>query len=162
MGITAINHHFIIGLILIAVFFIQPILGWVHHVKFKKLQRRTGWSHAHLWTGRFGITLGIVNGPVEGILILVFVYALTGYMGGASFWQQSMFSTLSIPHIPSIPSWIYDLSFTQWYMAQGTIVLVFNTKKWKKFSSAPKVNPKKDSPVRPNFKIRVTFPIEDC
>lgn len=48
-------------------------------------------------------------------------------MGGASFWQQSMFSTLSIPQIPSIPSWIYDLSFTQWYMAQGTIVLVFNT-----------------------------------
>ncbi|OTA62859.1 Choline/ethanolaminephosphotransferase [Hypoxylon sp. EC38] len=81
------------------------------------------WEEYHTKT----LTLGIVNGPVEGILILVFVYALTGYMGGASFWQQSMFATLSIPRTLNIPSWIYDLSFTQWYMVQGTIVLVFNT-----------------------------------
>ncbi|KAI0839551.1 Choline/ethanolaminephosphotransferase [Hypoxylon sp. FL0890] len=81
------------------------------------------WEEYHTKT----LTLGIVNGPVEGILILVFVYALTGYMGGASFWQQSMLDTLSIPRTLGIPSWIYDLSFTQWYMVQGTIVLVFNT-----------------------------------
>ncbi|KAI1417460.1 Choline/ethanolaminephosphotransferase [Hypoxylon sp. FL1857] len=81
------------------------------------------WEEYHTKT----LTLGIVNGPVEGILILVFVYALTGYMGGASFWQQSMFATLSIPQNLGVPAWIYDLSFTQWYMVQGTVVLVFNT-----------------------------------
>ncbi|KAI1391920.1 Choline/ethanolaminephosphotransferase [Hypoxylon trugodes] len=81
------------------------------------------WDEYHTKT----LTLGIVNGPVEGILILVFVYALTGYMGGASFWQQSMFATLHVPTTLNIPSWIYDLTFTQWYMVQGTIVLVLNT-----------------------------------
>ncbi|OTB04712.1 hypothetical protein M426DRAFT_320576 [Hypoxylon sp. CI-4A] len=81
------------------------------------------WEEYHTKT----LTLGIVNGPVEGILILVGVYALTGFMGGASFWQQSMLATLHVPTSLNIPEWIYDLTFTQWYMVQGTIVLVFNT-----------------------------------
>ncbi|XDG07826.1 hypothetical protein ABKA04_007441 [Annulohypoxylon sp. FPYF3050] len=81
------------------------------------------WDEYHTKT----LTLGIVNGPVEGILILVGVYALTGFMGGASFWQQSMFATLKIPQTLGIPQQIYDLSFTQWYMVQGSVVLVLNT-----------------------------------
>lgn len=48
-------------------------------------------------------------------------------MGGASFWQQSMFATLKIPQTLGIPQQIYDLSFTQWYMVQGSVVLVLNT-----------------------------------
>ncbi|KAI0020642.1 CDP-alcohol phosphatidyltransferase-domain-containing protein [Xylariomycetidae sp. FL0641] len=81
------------------------------------------WDEYHTKT----LTLGIVNGPVEGVLILVFVYALTGYMGGASFWQQSMLGALGVPKTLGIPDSLYNLSFTQWYMVQGTIVLVFNT-----------------------------------
>ncbi|KAH9883655.1 CDP-alcohol phosphatidyltransferase-domain-containing protein [Xylariomycetidae sp. FL2044] len=81
------------------------------------------WDEYHTKT----LTLGIVNGPVEGVLILVFVYALTGYMGGASFWQQSMLGALGVPKTLGIPSTIYGLSFTQWYMVQGIVVLVFNT-----------------------------------
>ncbi|KAI1501652.1 CDP-alcohol phosphatidyltransferase-domain-containing protein [Biscogniauxia marginata] len=81
------------------------------------------WDEYHTKT----LTLGIVNGPVEGILILVFVYALTGYMGGASFWQQSMFGALGVPKTLRIPAYIYNLTFTQWYMVQGLFVLVFNT-----------------------------------
>ncbi|KAI1812257.1 Choline/ethanolaminephosphotransferase [Poronia punctata] len=72
------------------------------------------------------LTLGIVNGPVEGILVLVFVYALTGYKGGASFWQQSMMSTIGVPKTIGIPDSVYELSFTQWYMVQGVVVMVFN------------------------------------
>lgn len=81
------------------------------------------WDEYHTKT----LTLGIVNGPVEGVLILIFVYALTGYMGGASFWQQSMLATLRVPSTWGIPAWLYEFSFTQWYMVQGTVVLVFNT-----------------------------------
>lgn len=81
------------------------------------------WDEYHTKT----LTLGIVNGPVEGVLILVGVYALTGYMGGASFWQQSMLATFGIPGTWGIPEWIYELNFTQWYMVQGTVVLVLNT-----------------------------------
>lgn len=81
------------------------------------------WDEYHTKT----LTLGIVNGPVEGILILVGVYALTGYKGGASFWQQSMLATLGVPETWGIPEILYRLNFTQWYMVQGTVVLVFNT-----------------------------------
>lgn len=84
------------------------------------------WDEYHTKT----LTLGIVNGPVEGILILVGIYALTGYMGGASFWQQSMLATFGLPKAIgafSIPASVYNLSFTDWYMCQGTVVLVYNT-----------------------------------
>ncbi|KAK0656329.1 Choline/ethanolaminephosphotransferase [Cercophora newfieldiana] len=86
------------------------------------------WDEYHTKT----LTLGIVNGPVEGILILVGVYALTGYKGGAHFWQQSMLATFGLPQAffggaITIPSFLYNLSFTEWYMVQGTVVLVLNT-----------------------------------
>jgi hypothetical protein len=42
--------------------FFMPILGQLHHRNFKKYQRRTGVSYAHLWTGRLIIPLGIING----------------------------------------------------------------------------------------------------
>lgn len=47
-------------------------------------------------------------------------------MGGAHFWQQSMLRTLGVPE-KILPASIYELSFTQWYLVQGTVVLVFNT-----------------------------------
>lgn len=81
------------------------------------------WEEYHTKT----LTLGIVNGPVEGVLILVSVYALTGYMGGGSFWQQSMFATFGVPKFLGIHDSIYNLSFTEWYMVQGLVMLVFNT-----------------------------------
>lgn len=81
------------------------------------------WDEYHTKT----LTLGIVNGPVEGVLILVFVYTLTGLLGGAHVWQQSMLRSLGIPESLGIPPAIYNMSFTEWYMVQGTVVLVFNT-----------------------------------
>lgn len=81
------------------------------------------WDEFHTKT----LTLGIVNGPVEGILILVGVYALTGFLGGASFWQQSMLQTFGVPSSSLIPAAVYNLSFTEWHIAQGAVVLVFNT-----------------------------------
>ncbi|OTB14196.1 hypothetical protein K445DRAFT_140481 [Daldinia sp. EC12] len=56
------NAHPIIGIVLLVAMFIQPQLGFVHHAKFKRLRRRTFFSHAHLWLGRIAITLGIING----------------------------------------------------------------------------------------------------
>ncbi|KAM3458238.1 hypothetical protein NHJ6243_007460 [Beauveria neobassiana] len=81
------------------------------------------WDEYHTKT----LTLGIVNGPVEGVLILVLVYALTGFLGGAHVWQQSMLRAFGFPDNMGIPMSIYNLSFTEWYLVQGTIVLVFNT-----------------------------------
>jgi len=81
------------------------------------------WDEYHTKT----LTLGVVNGPVEGILVLVGVYALTGYLGGASFWHRAMLPTLGVPAGPVIPSFLYNLSFTEWYLVQGTVMLVWNT-----------------------------------
>lgn len=81
------------------------------------------WDEYHTKT----LTLGIVNGPVEGVLILVLVYAMTGYFGGAHIWQQSMFLTLGVPENLGIPKMIYNFSFSEWYLVQGVIVLVLNT-----------------------------------
>jgi ethanolaminephosphotransferase len=81
------------------------------------------WDEYHTKT----LTLGIINGPVEGVLILIGVYALTGYLGGAHVWQQSMLRTFGVPEAAWIPPFIYDMSFSQWYMVQGIIVTSFNT-----------------------------------
>ena len=86
------------------------------------------WDEYHTKT----LTLGIVNGPVEGILILVGVYALTGYMGGGHIWQKALLPTFGLPQTlfsgaVTIPGFFYNLSFTEWYLVQGTVVLVLNT-----------------------------------
>lgn len=55
------------------------------------------------------------------------VYAMTGFMGGAHFWQQSALRAMGVPETLGIPKVAYELSFTEWYLVQGTIVLVLNT-----------------------------------
>ncbi|KAA8621010.1 integral membrane protein [Pyrenophora tritici-repentis] len=62
------NYHPIIGITVFALLFFQPILGFIHHVQYKKYSRRTVWSHGHLWLGRFIITLGMINGGL-GLLL---------------------------------------------------------------------------------------------
>jgi hypothetical protein len=42
----------------------QPVLGLIHHERFRRLQRRQIWSYLHLFNGRIPITLGIVNGAL--------------------------------------------------------------------------------------------------
>ncbi|KAL5113623.1 hypothetical protein ACEQ8H_008488 [Pleosporales sp. CAS-2024a] len=56
------NYHPIIGLVVLGALFFQPILGYMHHIMFKKHSQRTFWSHGHVWLGRILITLGIING----------------------------------------------------------------------------------------------------
>lgn len=81
------------------------------------------WDEYHTKT----LTLGLISGPVEGIVILITVYAFTAIKGGASFWGQSMLRTVGIPHYAFIPDYVYELPFNEWYMVQGGIVLVLNT-----------------------------------
>lgn len=56
------NHHPIIGMVILAVLFFQPILGLLHHRLFKKYSHHTLWSYGHIWLGRAAVTLGIING----------------------------------------------------------------------------------------------------
>lgn len=81
------------------------------------------WDEYHTRT----LTLGIVSGPVEGILTLCVVYALTAVKGGGSFWQQSLMRSVGIEKHGFIPASVYELAWNEWYMVYGGLVLVFNT-----------------------------------
>lgn len=54
--------HAIIGMVLLAVFFFMPFVGVVHHKVFVKVHKRTWWSYSHIFVGRFGVLLGMING----------------------------------------------------------------------------------------------------
>ncbi|KAF2103952.1 ethanolaminephosphotransferase [Rhizodiscina lignyota] len=82
------------------------------------------WDEYHTKT----LTLGIISGPVEGILTLCIVYAITAIKGGGSFWQQSLLKTIGVGEKPEwMPETAYDMAWNEWYMVYGGIVLVFNT-----------------------------------
>ena len=73
------------------------------------------------------LTLGIISGPVEGVLTLCVVFGFTAYMGGGSFWHRSMLKTVGVPKLAFIPEHIYDMAFTQWYLVYGGVLLFFAT-----------------------------------
>lgn len=54
--------HVIIGIIVVVVLVSQPILGIIHHLMFRRHDRRTFWSHVHINLGRVLVTLGMING----------------------------------------------------------------------------------------------------
>lgn len=47
---------------IISLLFFQPILGLIHHVIFRRSERRTLVCIAHIWFGRALILLGVING----------------------------------------------------------------------------------------------------
>ncbi|GAB7337452.1 hypothetical protein MBLNU457_g2791t1 [Dothideomycetes sp. NU457] len=80
------------------------------------------WDEYHTKT----LTLGLVSGPVEGILTLCIVYAFTA-VKGADFWHQSMLASLGMTKAEVLPQAIYELPWIEWYLIYGGLVLVFNT-----------------------------------
>lgn len=81
------------------------------------------WDEYHTHT----LTLGIVSGPVEGVLTLIIVYFITYWKGGGSYWQQPMLPTLGLPKSDLIPNSLYQKTWAEWYIIYGGLVLVFNT-----------------------------------
>ncbi|KAK4643232.1 hypothetical protein QC761_403460 [Podospora bellae-mahoneyi] len=56
------SYHPIIGIVVLVCLLLQPIFGFIHHAKFKRLKTRQMWSYLHLFNGRVFITLGMANG----------------------------------------------------------------------------------------------------
>lgn len=81
----------------------------------------TTWEEYHTGT----LYLGIVSGPVEGVLTLCAIYALTAITGG-SFWQRPMLETLGLPRPSFLPEVLRDMPFNHWYLVYGAIILTFN------------------------------------
>lgn len=76
------------------------------------------------------LTLGIISGPVEGVLTLCVVFFITYLKGGASFWEQSMLKALGLESLPLVPdfvsNYLFQKSWGEWFMLYGGCVLVFN------------------------------------
>ena len=60
--------HQIIGIVVVVALFLQAALGYVHHANYKKYEGRTWASHAHLWTGRVVIVVGMLNAVLGFVL----------------------------------------------------------------------------------------------
>ncbi|KAK3721553.1 DOMON domain-containing protein frrs1L [Vermiconidia calcicola] len=56
------NAHTILGTLVVLFLFFQPLLGYVHHLRFRKLQKQTKWTLMHTWNGRVAVLLGMLNG----------------------------------------------------------------------------------------------------
>lgn len=63
----------------------QPILGLIHHMQFRKTQRRTFWARGHVWFGRGLIAIGVVNGGLGLQLAQDTVTGEYGYAAAAGF-----------------------------------------------------------------------------
>ncbi|KAI0432644.1 iron reductase domain protein [Xylaria sp. FL1042] len=97
-GINFTENHTILGTVVVALFGVQPIGGYIHHLYFIKHQKRGLVSHGHIWYGRILIVLGIVNGGLglqlagasQSLVIAYSVVAaviFSAYIGGAIFGE---------------------------------------------------------------------------
>ncbi|KAK3903965.1 hypothetical protein C8A05DRAFT_32261 [Staphylotrichum tortipilum] len=78
-----INYHAIIGLVVLGCMLVQPLLGLMHHERFKKTGRRQVWSYLHLSIGRLAMTAGMANGAV-GLWMARATHTVKAmYVGGA-------------------------------------------------------------------------------
>ncbi|GES57447.1 integral membrane protein [Aspergillus terreus] len=59
------GYHPVLGYVAMAgVVLVQPVLGIVQHVRFRRTGKKTAYGVAHRWLGRFLSVLGIVNGGI--------------------------------------------------------------------------------------------------
>lgn len=81
------------------------------------------WDEYHTHT----LTLGVISGPVEGIITLYVVYFITYLKGGGSFWQQPLLPSIGVSKSVMIPDFLYEKAWNEWYIIYGGLVLIFNT-----------------------------------
>ena len=93
------NYHPIIGLVVLAMLMFQPLLGFVHHVQFKKTGGRQMWSYLHMFNGRIFIPLGIANG------------ALGLWLAGESKKLKTAYIAVSIL---TVSLWILAACWSEW------------------------------------------------
>lgn len=124
---TLNDAHPIIGIVVFALLVFQPLLGFLHHVFFKRHNARTIWSYGHIWFGRAVIILGIVNGglglglakrtgfmaPSQGAVIGYSVGAgIMGllYIGSAIYGERKRTNSRTVAARANVPAKSSDSS----------------------------------------------------
>ncbi|KAJ7292627.1 hypothetical protein C8J57DRAFT_1549851 [Mycena rebaudengoi] len=80
----------------------------------------TTWEEYH--TGQ--LYLGVFSGPVEGILIIVAIYAISGVYG-ASFWDTGILTFLRLTDMPLVNQ-LPNLPLNDAFMVFGAFGVIFN------------------------------------
>ncbi|KAH8111880.1 CDP-alcohol phosphatidyltransferase-domain-containing protein [Phellopilus nigrolimitatus] len=81
----------------------------------------TTWEEFH--TGQ--LYLGVFSGPVEGILLIVGIYIITGVYGPA-FWDQGTLTFLRLEHLDHIADIVPNVPLNEVFMYFGGFGLAFN------------------------------------
>ncbi|EPQ31580.1 uncharacterized protein PFL1_00913 [Pseudozyma flocculosa PF-1] len=84
----------------------------------------TTWEEYHTGT----LYLSAFSGPVEGILMIVFIYALTGFAGGPLFWDRGILNVTGLASINAVRerfAWL-NLPLNDAFLTFGAIGLGLN------------------------------------
>jgi ethanolaminephosphotransferase len=86
--------------------------------------------------------LGVFSGPVEGILIIVGIFAITGWKGssalsrgsgrhlmtvqGPSFWDTGILDATGLIHVSGLSKIVPNMALNESFMVFGAVGLLFN------------------------------------
>lgn len=81
---------------------IQPILGFLHHLQYRRQGKRGIFGHVHIWYGRATIIIGMVNGGLGLQLtgasnVYVIVYSVAAGVSALSYAGYSIAKPLTNP-----------------------------------------------------------------
>ncbi|KAL1664877.1 hypothetical protein EV122DRAFT_224026 [Schizophyllum commune] len=80
----------------------------------------TTWEEYH--TGQ--LYLGVFSGPVEGIIMIVFLYIITGFYG-PTFWDTGILTIANLENVPPFDR-IPNIGLNEAFMYFGAVGLAFN------------------------------------
>lgn len=61
-GLQLHKAHPRMGILVVLLLLGQPVLGYVHHIRFIKTHHQSIYTTAHIWYGRVLLVLGLLNG----------------------------------------------------------------------------------------------------
>ncbi|KAE8209910.1 hypothetical protein CF327_g6157 [Tilletia walkeri] len=84
----------------------------------------TTWEEFHTGT----LFLSAFSGPVEGILMIVAVYAVTAYAGGPTFWDQGVLNVTGLSKIGIVQQFLsrWNFPLSEAFLLFGAVGLAFN------------------------------------
>ncbi|KAJ5209432.1 hypothetical protein N7449_003811 [Penicillium cf. viridicatum] len=101
--------HQYIGLVIATTILLQGILGWMHHMKYERLKRKTKIGDVHVWLGWVVLILGWTN-VAMGLRLSDYTVTLQGWFvvaaclefGGLVFvaYRHRAGKSVGMPHIP--------------------------------------------------------------
>lgn len=91
--------HTRLGVVIIALLSLQPILGFLHHLQYRRQGTRGLFGHVHIWYGRMTIIIGMVNGGLGLQLtgasnVYVIVYSVVSGISALSYASYSIWKPL--------------------------------------------------------------------